>query len=92
MIRNPKKVSIGIGGRINRDFEKSLLNAVALKKFKEPYENAKTEVNLFVKETAQKHNTTVSTDIKMLLMFELVSSKDKKILMALHEDEITKSE
>lgn len=83
------KVSITLANRKSRDFDLSLLNSYALKKYKTLYEESKTEVNADIKALSEKYHTVVSTDIRMLLVAELLPIKDKKKIIEIHKKEIT---
>lgn len=62
----------------NKKFPESTLDAYSLKKYKSLYKENKTKVNTDLKALSVKYKTVVPKDITMLLLAEMLPTKDKK--------------
>ena len=84
-----KTISVALANRFNIKLEESLLDSYSLKKYNTLYEESKTNVNKDIKSLSEKYNTITVRDIKMLIIAEMLPSKNKKQLLDKHKKEIT---
>ena len=85
-----KTISVALANRFNIKLEESLLDSYSLKKYNTLYEESKTNVNRDIKSLSEKYSTITVRDIKMLIVAEMLPSKNKKQLLDKHKKEITK--
>ena len=85
-----KTISVALANRFNIKLEESLLDSYSLKKYNTLYEESKTDVNKDIKSLSEKYNTITVRDIKMLIIAEILPTKNKKQLLDKHKKEITK--
>lgn len=84
------KTSIGLVNRVNIQMDDFYLDAYSFQKYKTPYFDNKTKINAEIKALSEDNQTTKVRDIKMLMLSEMLSEKNKRDFLFLHQRKITK--